>query len=301
MRDSKPSATAYLIARSIFFLSREPQLCNLIPEQAAELSQEFAHTQPLFSRLFDRAQNSKLLRPLARGMERAVIPGIKLHYVLRKRYLEDVASDAISNGIRQIVVIGAGFDTLTLRIHERFPEARFFEVDHPATQRVKKYVVESVRPPTKNLHFVALDLAREGLEESLLKNEKFRAGDDTLFIAEGLLMYLSTGEVDRIFEFIRSHSGSQSRFAFTFMERLAQGRIGFHKSSRAVDAWLRLRGESFKWGIEPKRVKEFLAARGFKTGEIVTASRLREKYLAAENLNHLPLAEGECICTAFRD
>jgi O-methyltransferase involved in polyketide biosynthesis len=68
-----------------------------------------------------------------------------------------------------------------------------------------------------------------------------------------------------------------------------------------VNAWLRLRGESFKWGIERERVNEFLAARGFKTVEIITAERLREKYLAPANLNHVPLAEGECICTAFRD
>lgn len=301
MRDDKPSATAYLIARSIFFLSREPQVCGLIPEQAAELSREFAHTQPLVARLFDRALNSKLLRPLAHYLERIAIPGIKLHYVLRKRYLEETARDAIAKGIRQVVVIGAGFDTLALRLHEKFPAAHFFEVDHPATQRVKRYVTEGARPVKENLHFVALDLARAGLEESLLRHEKFCADRDTLFIAEGLLMYLAPAEVDRIFEFIRNHSGTKSRLAFTFMEMLAEGRIGFRKSSKAVDFWLRLRGETFKWGMGHEGARGFLAARGFTAGEVVTAHRLRERYLAPAHLNHLRLAEGECICTAFRD
>ena len=299
MRDDKPSATAYLIARSIFFLAHEPQLNGLIPEQAARLSREFAHTLPLAPRLFDRALNSKLLRPLARVMERAAIPGIRLHYVLRKRYLEEVARAAISNGIRQIVVLGAGFDTLTLRLHKSFPEAEFFEVDHPATQRIKRRVSESQSGPENNLHFVALDLARDGLGESLLRHENFRPQEQALFVAEGLLMYLAPPEVDRMFEFIRTHSASETLFAFTFMERQAAGRIGFRQSSRAVDTWLRLRGESFKWGLERERVSEFLAARGFKLREVVAADRLRE-YLAPASLNHLPLAEGECICTAVR-
>jgi methyltransferase (TIGR00027 family) len=301
MRDDKPSATAYLIASSIFFLSGEPQLCSLIPEQAARLSHEFAHTQSLIPRLFDRALNSKLLRPLARCLERALIPGIKLHYVLRKRYLEEVARDAISNGIRQVVVVGAGFDTLALRLHDNFPATHFFELDHPATQGIKRRVTESAGVRKNNLHFVALDLARQGPEESLLKQENFRTGDDTLFVAEGLLMYLAPLEVNRLFGFIRNHSGSKSLLAFTFMERQAGGRVGFRKSSRVVDAWLRLRGETFKWGMERARAGQFLAERGFKKGETITADRLRERYLAPANLNHLPLAEGECICTAIRD
>jgi methyltransferase (TIGR00027 family) len=301
MRDDKPSATAYLIASSIFFLSGEPQLCTLIPEQAAELSREFAQTQPLVPRLFDRALGSKLLRPLARFMERALIPGIKLHYVLRKRYLEEVARDAISSGIRQVVIVGAGFDTLALRLHERFPATHFFELDHPATQGIKRRVTERAGAKKNNLHFVALDLVRQGPEESLLKHENFRPGDDTLFVAEGLLMYLAPLEVNRLFEFIRNHSGSKSLFAFTFMERQAEGRIGFRKSSRIVDTWLRLRGETFKWGMESERAGEFLAGLGFKKGETITADRLRERYLAPAHLNHLPLAEGECICTAIRD
>jgi methyltransferase (TIGR00027 family) len=301
MKEDRPSATAYLIARSTLFLSRDPILGRFVPQRSAELSRGFVHTRSLFARSFDAVINSKPLRPLAAALERATVPGIKLHYALRKRYLEEIARDALLDGLSQVVVIGAGFDTLALRLHEAFPNTRFFEIDHPATQRVKRRVAESQHTAKHNLKFISLDLAHGNLEASLLASKDYLPSADTLFVAEGLLMYLAPAEVDLILQFVRYHSGLKSRFAFTFMETRSDGRIGFHKSSRAVDAWLRLRGESFKWGIHRARIAEFLAARGFTVREIVTSEVLRNRYLKTKHLQNLPLAEGECICLAEID
>jgi methyltransferase (TIGR00027 family) len=197
-----------------------------------------------------------------------------------------------------LVVIGAGFDTLALRLHEAFAETKFFEIDHPATQRVKKRVVEDHRQPESNLQFISLDLARGSLEGSLLSSADYSPQIDTLFVAEGLLMYLAPAEVELILQFIRHHSGAHSRFAFTFMETQSDGRIGFRESSRAVDAWLRLRGETFKWGSTRTRIGDFLAARGFAVREIITSETLRNKYLVSEKMRQLSLADGECICVS---
>lgn len=298
MKEDKPSATAYLIARSTFFLSRDPTLGQLVPARSAELCERFVHTRSRFARLLDAAINSKPLRPLAALLERATVPGIKLHYALRKRCLEEIARDALRDGFRQVVVIGAGFDTLALRLHEAFSETKFFEIDHPATQRVKKHVVEKHQAPQRNLQFISLDLAHGNLESSLLSSADYQPEIATLFVAEGLLMYLAPAEIDLILQFIRSHSGAKSRLVFTFMEMQSGGRIGFRESSRAVDAWLRLRGESFKWGSRRERIGDYLAARGFAARDIITSETLRTKYLTAEHLRHLSLADGECICVS---
>jgi methyltransferase (TIGR00027 family) len=299
MKEDKPSATAYLIARSTLFLASDPLLGQLIPERSAELCGRFVGALPRMARLLDAAMSSRPLRPLARALEHFTLPGIKLHYALRKRYLEEVARDAILGGFRQVVVIGAGFDTLALRLNEAFPRVRFFEVDHPATQRVKTRAVGQHDAHDGSLRFVSLDLVRGSLEKSLLSLADYDRTADTLFVAEGLLMYLTPAETGLIFEFIRSHSGAKSMFAFTFMETQPDGRIGFRQSSRAVDWWLRLRGETFKWGSHRARIADFLAARGYAAREIVTAETLRGKYLSSSaRLKRLSLAEGECICVA---
>lgn len=295
MRDDKPSATAYLIARSTYLLARDPALSQLIPAQSAELSRWFTQAQCWFRRSLDAITN---LSPIAHALERLTIPGLRLHYALRKRYLEEMARESFRRGARQMVVIGAGFDTLALRLSREFTEAEFFEIDHPATQREKKRVIENHHAASGNLHFVALDIAHRNLEESLLAQARYSQRLPTLFIAEGLLMYLSLAEVDLIFQFIREHSGHNSRFAFTFVETQAGGRIGFSKSSRIVDAWLRLRGESFKWGIDAGEIADFLRTRGFKLCEIVTADDLRARYLTSTRLRKFRSAEGECISVA---
>ena len=54
----------------------------------------------------------------------------------RSRLVEDELADAVAAGVRQYVVLGAGFDTFAYR--NPFPELRVFEVDHPDTQAVKR-------------------------------------------------------------------------------------------------------------------------------------------------------------------
>ena len=245
------------------------------------------------------AANSRACRLLISAVERLTIPGINLHYALRKRYLEETARAALRQGFRQVVVFGAGFDTLALRLHESHPASQFIEIDHPATQRSKEREIVRRNLRKENLHFIALDLTRQNLEEQLRGADFYRAGERTLFIAEGLLMYLAPGEVDELFGLVRRLGGAaRSRLAFTFMEPRADGRIAFHRSTRAVDLWLRWRGEPFKWGISRKHLDSYLAARGFRLREIATAGTFRRRYLAEPRFSQLTLADGEYICIA---
>ena len=121
--------------------------------------------------------------------------------------------------------------------------------------------------------------------------------EETLFICEGVLMYLVPEEIEKLFSFIRTHSSPRSRFAFTFMES-ENGLIRFRNASAAVGRWLRLRDEVFKWGIARDHLPEYLASIGFAVDRIAAHDSLRTRYLKSAHLDHLPLAEGECICVA---
>lgn len=300
MKDDRPSATAYVIASSTLFIARHPILGPLVPRLSAELSERFLRSRSRAGRAIARARDLGPVRALASILERLTIPGIKLHYALRKRYIEEVARGALREGFRQVVVIGAGFDTLALRLQDAAQEAKFFEIDHPATQRVKKSALENFDCHRQNLRFISLDLTRGSLETSLLLNPDYRPDAATLFIAEGLLMYLAPADVDLLLEFVRLHSGPGTKLAFTFMEMQTGDRIGFRNSSQLVDAWLRFRGETFKWGIKPGDMRTFLADRGFTVQEIATSETLRSKYLTTKRLQYFSLAEGECLCVSKR-
>lgn len=300
MRETRPSATALLIAQAMAFQARVPELSGLIPPDAAEVWERFlTAADPGRARLVRRVANQGWAQALATLGERAVIPGVRLHYAVRKRYLEDAARRALSEGASQMVVLGAGLDPLALRLQREFPQALFVECDHPATQGVKRRALQGtdIGP---NLRLVELDLAKAGLSDVLPGLPGWRREADTLLIAEGLTMYLQARDVDALFAFLREHAGPGSRFAFTFMEPLRNGEIDFPGSTLFVRPWLRMVGEPFTWGIRREDLPGFLAARGFTLVEMAGADLLRQRYLAPAGLADRRLAVGEYVAVARR-
>ena len=263
MRADRPSSTAALIAASTVFLSRDPALAEFVPPGAAEIC---ARCLTARQRLLMR------VRWLCWAAERATIPGLMLHFMLRKRWIEQAVRGAILRGCRRVIVVGAGYDTLAVRLAPVFPAVRFTEVDHPATREVKRAAV----PARANLEFIAADLARVPLP---------RAAEPALYIAEGLLMYLTAAEVDALFAAINGE------IVFTVMEPAPGGRIAFHNATWLERALLALWKEPFTWALAREALGDFLAARGL---------RLRDYADLAQAHPELRLARGELVVHATR-
>jgi hypothetical protein len=70
------------------------------------------------------------------------------------------------------------------------------------------------------------------------------------------------------------------------MTRWPDGSSGFRPRSWLIDRWLALRGEPFKWAIEPDAVRDFLAACGFRLVELALTRQFTDgpALLDGENL-----------------
>lgn len=198
-----------------------------------------------------------------------------------------------------MVVIGGGFDTLALRLHEELSEVVFIEIDHPATQRLKQQAVIEHAKLGENFHFLSVDLMQHSLEESLLSFKAYQPGAETFFLCEGVTMYLTTEKIEKLFLFVCDHSGENSRLAFTFMEP-DDGPIRFKGSGAGVSTWLRLHSEPFTWGMAKEELPSILMQNGLEPVEIAAANTLRSRYLQPNGLERESLAEGECLCVAKR-
>src|SRR5947209_9930418 len=102
----------------------------------------------------------------AAGETSIIGPYLRAFVVMRSRFAEDALAAAVSEGVRQYVVLGAGFDTFAYR--NPYPELRVFEVDHPDTQVIKRERLMQGRidvPPS--LTFVPVDFATMKLDEAL--------------------------------------------------------------------------------------------------------------------------------------
>lgn len=272
MKDEQASTTAKVIAAATLMLARDARTRSLVAPGAAEWSARLMSGR-FGDRLFAGSAASPLTRWAWRGIERITLPGMAEHFWRRKRWIEARCRRAIAQGFDRVIVLGAGFDTLGLRLCAEFPRLAFVEIDHPATQAAKrKALAISGATMPANLELVPLDLEGAPLPASIQSDPRA-----TFVIAEGLLMYLAPAENDRLFDALRALPVARLRFLFSFITRWPDGSSGFHPRSRLIDRWLKWRGEPFKWSIEPSKIPEFLAGHGFGLVEMALTHAIHDE------------------------
>jgi methyltransferase (TIGR00027 family) len=194
-------------------------------------------------------------------------------------------------------VIAAGFDPLLAILSQQHRDIVFFELDHPATQKAKANSLKKLNQ-SDNLILIPVDLTRKSIFDALL-NTQFSPQKKTLFIAEGITMYLNEIEIIKFFEQIKlCTSHKSSHLIFTYMNKQKSGSIQFGSATKLADYWLWLKKETFKWGIETDNLSNFLSTLGFHLVNLFDSNDLAQKYLADKKLRNIKLATGENICVA---
>jgi len=144
--------------------------------------------------------------------------GWQTRIATRTRFFDAATFSAIDRGISQIVILGAGYDGRALRFHQ--PGVRFFEVDHPATQQDKRRRLQELSFGTDAATYIAHDLAHGDLTGAL--GATGHASDrPSLFLCEGLLLYLSEPVVEQLFRDLRALAAPGSQLALSARESLA--------------------------------------------------------------------------------
>ena len=291
MHPCRSSSTARLIARSTLLAARDQKRHRLVPAGAvAPLAAMLAADGPAL--WFKLALHHPGAGALLRRLERTVLPGIITHYLARKRWLENATTAALASGCTQVVVLGAGFDSLAWRLHRDRPGVQFFELDHPATQAAKRAALR-VEP---NFTFLAADLASVLPGQVLRSCPAFSPARPTLFLAEGLLMYFPEDRVTALLHDLAGLTRPAATVLFSFMAKQPDGSISFQGEHAAVGWWLRRQCEPFRWGIARTDLPGFLRVFGLESRALADHEVLRDKILAPLGLAGLPLARGECLC-----
>jgi methyltransferase (TIGR00027 family) len=115
---------------------------------------------------------------------------MRMFIAVRTRFAEDALAEAIRNGVRQLVILGAGLDTYAYR--GAFAHSvRIFEVDHPATQAWKRQrLAEASISVPGNLTFAPIDFERETFSDGLAA-AGFDRSEPTFFTWLGVVPYLT--------------------------------------------------------------------------------------------------------------
>lgn len=280
-----PSNTALLVARSIVLAAEDERLRKLVAPGEVEILWRILGEGGGW---FGWARRRVWARGIFFKTMDLMVPGIVPHYLARKRRIEVAVREAVAGGATRVVVLGAGFDTLAWRLRDEFPDVEFLELDHPATQGVKRRALGEAA----NFTYRQVDLAEEWLGDRL----KTAGGISTVFVAEGLTMYLREERVAALLRDLASLAGPAGRVIFTFMEEDDAGSIGFRGQNPLVAGWLKLRSEPFLWGIRRDHLPGFLESCGLGEVELIDDVRLRDEILVPHGLGEIRLARGECVC-----
>ena len=198
-------------------------------------------------------------RDLARQGLAKVSQDNVVYFSSRTNYFDDVLQTSMDNGIKQIVIVAAGYDSRAYRFGNANPDVQFFEVDLPQVIKAKTEDVEALGLNNDMVEYIGADLANVAIKDALMNNDKFVAAEPTLYLVEGLVYYLPQKAVDNLFKSLGEVAFPGSILSYDFANYCL-----FMTTCENLPAWeiytfleiLDLKKEPWKSGMEPEKQSE---------------------------------------------
>jgi methyltransferase (TIGR00027 family) len=204
-------------------------------------------------------------RRLCAGMAPVGAFPLRAHLTARTRFIDDQVLSAIGRDVDQIVVLGAGYDDRSLRF--RAPGVRFFELDHPDTQADKRRRLDAGGADLTGVVLAQADFRTDDVD-AVLAAAGHRSDRPSLFVAEGLLVYLDEATISTLLGGARARSAPASSLVAT----LAVHPEGIDSATvvrRANAGRLRGRTEPWRTILPAPRHLDLLAGAGWSVTEAV--------------------------------
>jgi methyltransferase (TIGR00027 family) len=248
---------------------------NLLTEEERLASEErhlkaLAHFEPARAIQYpDRDQ------ALAYWMQNAGAPALVL---ARARYNEDILEQAVKQGVRQYVILGAGMDTFAWRRPDLLARLKVLEIDHPATQAQKRRRLQEagLKSPA-GLHFLPLDF-NEGDLKTTLRSSAYDPQAPTMFSWLGVTYYLLRTAISATWRAISEVAPAGSALTFDYLEADAfiPGRV-----ARRVHIMMEIVkriGEPMLSGFDPAALAGDLASQGLRLQENLTPDDIQDRF-----------------------
>ncbi len=290
MKEEKPSSTALAVCAGVCAFGLTRRRPKLVDDDMLSFSCKALRFAFPWLFFFVMVWNRlKILGVARRLFEWLTVRGICEHFVLRKKTIQEIVIDEIAE-CDQLLVLGGGYDFLPLNVARRFPRLKVFETDHHATQNVKKEIYSTVEVPS-NLYLIPIDYTKTTLLEVLSKISDFQIGTKTCVVIEGVLMYLTSEQVDGVFGTLDQLCGTHSPIVLTIMVRNENdSRIQFQTQSSLLDWWMDSSREPFLTGMSEQELRRFAVTKNRTLAKYEDGDSMCEK----QNYSGSP-AQGEVV------
>ncbi len=236
------------------------------------------------------------LRQTIVALMEANIPGFVGSLYCRTSYIDDVLNHSLASGIKQVVILGAGFDARAYRIHD-IKQVHVFELDLPSPQRLKQALVKNILGELPaHVSFVPIDFDKQEFE-GVMTAAGFQKGLKTFFICEGVTQYITNDAVDRLFRYICGAVAGGSEIAFTYIHQGIIDGTARKYLDRKIMSAVTDSGTPWIFGFTPSGLVEYLKQRGIDLVEDVGVADFRARYLKPRG-RKLSIYQGERVALA---
>ena len=205
--------------------------------------------------------------------------------VVRSRWTEERLAEAIEQGVRQYIIVGAGFDSFVFRRPPAAASLRVIEIDSAPTQALKRE-----RAAAAGLSFgdhvelIAADLESEGVGPALATVP--HAAERPSFVScLGVLPYLTVAGVQRLLGSIAAGIATGSELVFDYLEPEAVAGDASDPALQRVRLELATTGaERWVSGLRPEALADQLATLGMTLLDDLGGEQLHQRYGARRNL-----------------
>lgn len=207
----------------------------------------------------------------------------------RFRYAEEALGNAISKGVSQYVILGAGMDTFAFRRPEIVEQINVFEVDHPAMQNFKQKRIKDLnwRQP-EHLQFIPLDFTKNVFSQAIL-GSSYNRQLLSFFSWLGVTPYLSQDSVFATLCDISKVCANGSMIVFDYLDKDAYNPTKSTKRMKTLIDSLKTWGEPLQVGFDPSTLSKELSQIGLELKENLDPSVIQSRYFQNRKDNYCAL------------
>jgi len=197
--------------------------------------------------------------------------------IARTKYIDDLLGGSIKEGSQQVIILGAGFDTRSVRL-DFLKNISVIEIDHPDTSNHKQKILKNlVGHLPQNVGFQQADFNKQSLNE-IAPGAKINFSIPTTVIWEGVTNYLTEEAVDDTFVFTKLFKSSFT-IIFTYIDKDVLDNPNHFKGTETLFANLKENEEQWIFGFDPKEVSLYLKQYNLKLIEDLNATEYRNRYM----------------------
>lgn len=224
--------------------------------------------------------------------------GIYEYVIARTKLIDELFLKAISKNFDQVLLFGAGFDSRGIRLIDTNEKTTIFELDVTTTisDKLKQYKKRKIDPG--KVIYVVIDFNTERVEDKL-KVAGFQYNKKTLYILEGITMYLNESAVNQDFTFITESAGKGSEVVFDYIYQSVLEEKNLYYGEQEIYQRVKKDGEGWTFGLIKGDISNFLQDRGLELIEHWDSNELQVKYFQDKYKNIVGKINGtHCIAHA---